>query len=60
MGAVFLIVVIILPIFLIYYFGEVNKYDENGMLQESHPFIVSALNQQLSIRECIRVLSLCT
>ena len=33
MGLVFVTVVIILPIFLIYYFSEVNKYDENGMLQ---------------------------
>lgn len=59
MGIVFLLVVIVLPLFLIYYFSEVNKYDENGMLQESHPFIHSSLNQQLSIRDCVKVLALC-
>ncbi len=33
MAIVFVLVVIVLPIFLIYYFSEVNKYDEYGMLQ---------------------------
>ena len=60
MGLVFVTVVIILPIFLIYYFSEVNKYDENGMLQETHPFIHGSINQQLSIRDCVKVLALCT
>jgi len=27
MGIVFVLVVIVLPLFLIYYFGEINKYD---------------------------------
>jgi len=27
MGIVFVLVVIVLPVFLIYYFGEINKYD---------------------------------
>lgn len=60
MGIVFLVVVIILPIFLLYYFGEVNKYDEFGMLQESHPYIHSTLNQHLSTRDCVRCMGLCT
>lgn len=59
MAIVFVLVVIVLPIFLIYYFSEVNKYDEYGMLQESHPFIHSVLNQHFSMRDCVRALSLC-
>ena len=59
MGVVFVLVVIVLPIFLIYYFSEVNKYDEYGMLQESHPYVHSVLNQQFSMRDSVRTLSLC-
>lgn len=59
MGIVFVIVVIVLPIFLIYYFGEVNKYDEYGMLQESHPLVHGMLNQQLSIKDCVKTMSVC-
>lgn len=59
MGVVFVLVVIILPVFLIYYFGEVNKYDEYGMLQESYPFVHSIINQQLSIKDCVKVLAVC-
>ena len=32
MGIVFFIVVIILPVFLIQYFSDMNKYDDFGML----------------------------
>lgn len=59
MGIVFVLVVIVLPIFLIYYFGEVNKYDEYGMLQESHPFVHGVINQQLSIKDCVKCLAVC-
>lgn len=59
MGIVFFLVVIVLPVFLIYYFSEVNKYDEYGMLQESYPFVNGMLNQQLSIKDCVKCLAVC-
>ena len=59
MGIVFVLVVIILPLFLIYYVGEVNKYDEHGMLQESHQYVNGVINQQLSIKDCITCLAVC-
>jgi hypothetical protein len=59
MAIVFVLVAIVLPIVLIYYFSEVNKYDEYGMLQESHPYIHSVLNQHFSTSDCVRCLSFC-
>jgi len=32
MGIIFILVVIVLPIYLIHYHSEMNKYDDFGML----------------------------
>ena len=59
MGIVFLLVVIVLPIVLIQYHSEMNKYDEFGMLTESVPFVNGRLNQHLSYKDAIILLAEC-
>jgi hypothetical protein len=59
MAVVFVLVVIILPIFLIQYHTEVNKYDDYGMLYENHSFIHGFLNQHYSVRDCVKTLAIC-
>jgi hypothetical protein len=53
------VMVVVLPIYLIYYFGEVNKHSEYGILQDSLPYVNSCLHQQLSIKDCVRVVATC-
>lgn len=60
MGVVFLLVVIVLPIYLIHYHSEMNKYDDFGMLTENQQLIASSLNQQFGMKDSIRMVACCT
>lgn len=59
MGVVFILVVIILPIYLIHYHSEMNKYDDFGMLAENVQFIHSIINQQFSMKDAIKMVACC-
>ena len=59
MGIVFLLVVIVLPIYLIHYHSEMNKYDDFGMLSENAQFINFTLNQQFGIKDVIKMVACC-
>mgnify|MGYP003683170665 CR=1 FL=1 len=58
MGVVFLIVVIVIPIMVIYYQSEMNKYDDHGMLLVNHQGIHVFLNQHFSIKDCVKMFPL--
>jgi len=59
MGIIFLLLVIILPIYLIYYHSEMNKYDDFGMLMDNLPVINRTLNQQLSVKDGVKIVAFC-
>jgi hypothetical protein len=59
MGIIFLLLVIILPIYLIYYHSEMNKYDDFGVLMENIPEINRKLNQQFSMRDGVKTVAFC-
>jgi len=59
MGIVFLLVVIVLPIYLIHYHSEMNKYDDFGMLSENAQFINFTINQQFGIKDAIKMVACC-
>ena len=59
MGVVFLLVVIVLPIYLIHYHSEMNKYDDFGMLSENAQYINFAINQQFGIKDAIKMVACC-
>jgi hypothetical protein len=59
MGIVFLLVVIVLPIYLIHYHSEMNKYDDFGMLSENAQLINFSLNQQFGIKDAIKMVACC-
>lgn len=60
MAVVFLLVVIVLPIYLIHYHSEMNKYDDFGMLTENIPLINMSLNQQFGMRDAVKMVACCT
>lgn len=59
MAIVFFIVVIILPIYLIHYHSEMNKYDDFGMLTENMNLINFSLNQQFGMKDAIKMVACC-
>lgn len=59
MGVIFLLVVIVLPIYLIHYHSEMNKYDDFGMLAENQPLVNFSLNQQFSMRDAVKMVACC-
>ena len=59
MGVVFLLVVIVLPIYLIHYHSEMNKYDDFGMLAINQEIINYQLNQHFGIKDGLMVVACC-
>jgi hypothetical protein len=59
MGIVFFIVVIILPIYLIHYHSEMNKYDDFGMLMENQNLINMMINQHFGMKDGIKMVACC-
>ena len=59
MGIVFLLVVIVLPIYLIHYHSEMNKYDDFGMLTDNLGYIHSKINQHFSIKDAVKMVAGC-
>lgn len=59
MGVVFLFVVIVLPIYLIHYHSEMNKYDDFGMLTENQQLINFSINQQFGMKDAIKMVACC-
>lgn len=59
MGVVFLILVIIIPLVLIYWNSNMNKYDEFGLLKVNYMRLYEGLHEQLSIRDVSKVLGMC-
>ncbi len=59
MGIVFILVVIVLPIYLIHYHSEMNKYDDFGMLAENSQLINYSINQQFSMKDTIKMIACC-
>jgi hypothetical protein len=59
MGVVFFLLVIILPIYLIHYHSEMNKYDDFGMLTQNMDLINFSLNQQFSMKDSIKMIACC-
>jgi len=59
MGVVFVLVVIILPIYLIHYHSEMNKYDDFGMLASNQELIMYQLNQHFSLRDARIAVACC-
>ena len=59
MGVVFFLLVIIIPIYLIHYHSEMNKYDDFGMLTQNMDLINFSLNQQFSMKDSIKMIACC-
>ena len=59
MGIVFILVVIVLPIYLIHYHSEMNKYDDFGMLSENEQIIGFSLNQQFGMKDAVKMVACC-
>lgn len=59
MGIVFILVVVILPIYLIHYHSEMNKYDDFGMLGENIQFIHGSITQQFSMKDAVKMVACC-
>jgi hypothetical protein len=60
MGAVFFIVVIVLPILLIHYHSKINEYDEFGVLTEDHNVFHASFNQHFSFNDCTMAFACCS
>ena len=59
MGIVFLLVVIVLPIYLIHYHSVMNRYDDFGMMAENEQLINFSVNQQFGIKDAVKMVACC-
>jgi translocation protein SEC63 len=60
MAVVFIILVIVIPLSLIYWNSNMNKYDEFGVLRASYSEVYKGLNEQLGINDVSRVVGMCS